>query len=236
MQHVTNSVVKLLKNFKNLVFPSFCLACREEETDEKQFFCVRCLLDFPYTDHLENPNNKVVEAFYGRIPIAFGGALLYFGKGGIVQEMMHRLKYERTPEIGMRLGEIAGEKLKKVIPIYQFEIVLPVPIHKKRLNTRGYNQSAVFGKTLAAAAGLPFDEHAFIKHEHTESQTKKTRAERIKNVENSFSVVHPESIKGRHILLVDDVITSGATLEACGKILLANGAAKVSVFSIAVGK
>ena len=236
MQRVTNYVVKLLKNFKNLIFPSFCLACREEEIEENRFFCVRCLLDFPYTDHLENPNNKVVEAFYGRIPITFGGALLYFGKGGIVQEMMHRLKYEQTPEIGTRLGEIAGEKLRSLVPIHHFEVVVPVPIHRKRLHTRGYNQSAVFGRALADASGIPFDEHSFIKHEHTESQTKKTRAERIKNVENSFSVIHPERVKGRHILLVDDVITSGATLEACGKILLAHGAAKISVFSIAVGK
>lgn len=217
-----------------LLFPRLCIGCQEKEVDKGQFFCASCMVQVSFTDHFDQENNAVVQHFYGRIPLDHGAALVLFSEGGVVQKMIHRLKYNRDLSVGAFFGEYGGKLLQQPSKFNKIDLVLPVPLHISKLHQRGYNQSDVFGQALANTIKIPYDNRVLIKILNTSSQTRKSRQSRIDNVQNSIAITDKEKIRGKHILLVDDVITTGATLEVCGKILLDNGARSVSVLSIAL--
>ncbi len=169
----------------------------------------------------------------GRLPIRHGWAFLKFQKGGVVQHLLHQLKYNNCPEIGERLGRAYGHELAETSLATEFDLIVPVPLHKSRLRQRGYNQSAHFAKGLSEALNVPWDESISIRTRATASQTRKGRADRWENVREVFAVKTRVPVQGRRILLVDDVITTGATLEACGQHLLDHGCESVSVACIA---
>ena len=169
----------------------------------------------------------------GRLPIRHGWAFLKFQKGGIVQRLLHQLKYNDCPEIGERLGKAYGRDLSATSLAREFDLIVPVPLHRSRLRQRGYNQSAHFAKGLSETLQIPWDESISMRTQATASQTRKNRRERWENVRQGFAIKKAESVLGKRILLVDDVITTGATLEACGRHLLDCGCASVSVACIA---
>lgn len=169
----------------------------------------------------------------GRLPIRHGWAFLKFQKGGVVQRLLHQLKYNNCPEIGERLGKAYGRELSDTLLAGEFDLIVPVPLHRSRQRQRGYNQSAYFAKGLSEALQVPWDESISIRTHATASQTRKNRADRWENVRHVFDVRTAISVQGKRILLVDDVITTGATLEACGQHLLDCGCASVSVACIA---
>lgn len=229
----------MLKDFVidliHLFYPKLCVACARERPPGESIFCFNCLLDLPKTRyHLEN-GNKFEEHFYGRVPLHFGSSYFHFTHGGKVQEMLHGLKYESRPWIGRVLGQGYAQDLMDDNKWPDPDIILPVPLHPRKKRKRGYNQSMEFGKGLAIRTNCPISEKFLRRSKWTPSQTGLDRDSRIKNMRSAFQVHATSKLEGKHILLVDDVITTGATLEACALPLIKYGVSKISMLTIAIG-
>jgi ComF family protein len=225
------------KDFLDFLFPQNCACCEQLLVANEEVICTLCRNDLPLTDsHLSN-ENPVKKLFYGRARIENAMALLVFQKKGITQHLMHSLKYKGNEEVGAVLGNWVAENLKQTRWHSKIEAVVPVPLHKKRLRERGYNQVEGFGKTIASALKTPFNNKCLIKTHAAKTQVFKNLAARFKNVEHSFRITEKETekakLKGKHILLVDDIITTGATLETCANRLLEIPGTKVSIAAMA---
>lgn len=225
----------LLADLLALFFPSTCLACSEPLVTGEEHLCTGCRAELPYTDyHLLPPaQNPLARRFWGKLPVQHTLSYLRFLRHGRVQHLLHQLKYQGKSQIGSALGMLYGAELSSVGLATEFDLVVPVPLHRRKLARRGYNQAEAFARGLAAALPCTSAAHALRRTDHTASQTRKGRAERWQNVATVFEVAEAEAVLGRHVLLVDDVLTTGATLEACGAALLAAGARAVSIATIA---
>ncbi len=225
----------LLADFWALFFPRPCLACREPLLAGEAHLCTACRTELPYTDyHLLPPaQNPLARRFWGKLPVHHTLSYLRFLRYGRVQELLHQLKYRGQSQVGNALGQLYGAELAAAGLAREFDLIVPVPLHRRKLARRGYNQAEAFATGLALALPCPSAAHTLRRTEHTASQTRKSRAARWQNVATVFEVAKPEDITGRRILLVDDVLTTGATLEACGAVLLAAGAQAVSIATIA---
>ncbi|WP_158825346.1 ComF family protein [Mucilaginibacter lacusdianchii] len=222
-----------LANFINLLFPQLCQACKTTLLGTEHLICTDCLYHLPYTNFYNQPDNIVAKQFWGKVDLQAACALLYFEKGGKVQELMHNFKYNNAPQIGNKLGEITGSLLVQN-PIYNtVDAIVPVPLHKKRLRKRGYNQSACFAEGLAKKLQAQVSETNLIRKVNTETQTLKSRFARFENMKEVFAIHKPEQLTGKHILLVDDIVTTGSTLEACAQALLTVPNIKLSIATIA---
>jgi ComF family protein len=224
------------KDLVHVLFPDLCLSCNKEPKTAEAYFCVSCLHQMPYTDHFEVLENEVVKHFKGRVKLAHGAAILRFKEGSIVQNILHQLKYKERKEIGEVFGKIGAEKLTNSQLFRMPDIIIPVPIHKNKQRKRGYNQSSIFGKSLGNSCNVMFREDIIVKTKETESQTGKSRTDRVSNVKNGFDVLYPNSLKSRNVLIVDDVITTGATLEAVIQLVWQCQPESVSVLSIAAAE
>ena len=223
-----------LHDFIGLFYPNLCLACGDNLPPFDEIICLKCQFKLPRTgfhEHLENP---FTERFWGRVRIESGAALYYYTKGGKVQQLIHRLKYEHRPQIGYKLGQLYGRQLKEAAAFTEIDAIVPVPLHPRKKHQRGYNQAAEFGRGLAEAMDVPQFAHALARRSYTSTQTRKSRTERLENVLQAFLVNRPEQVRGRHLLLVDDVMTTGATLEACATRLLEVPDTKLSLATIAI--
>lgn len=220
-------------DFVSLLFPELCQACGESLVTGEEVLCLDCRYNLPFTDFHLKTNNMVAQQFWGKINLEGAYAMCYFAKGGRVQHMMHNFKYKGVKKIGNLLGNIAGERLLKSPVFKSVEVIVPVPLHKNRLRKRGYNQSMCFAEGLAEKMGIPVDEHNLIRLRATETQTHKSRFSRFENMQEVFTLANPEALSNKHILLVDDVVTTGSTLEACGTELLKAEGTKLSIATIA---
>lgn len=223
----------LSNDFLSLFFPPYCLGCSGPLVKGEEILCTECLTELPKTNYHTRFDNPVLNRLAGRLPIRHGWAFLSFKKGGMVQHLLHQLKYNNCPEIGERLGRVYGRELAEGSTPWEFDLIVPVPLHKSRLRKRGYNQSACFAKGLSESLQIPWDESISIRNKATGTQTRKNRAERWENVRHVFAINPKVSLERKRVLLVDDVITTGATLEACGQHLLDCGCASISVACIA---
>ena len=225
----------LATDFLGLFFPQACLACQEPLVAGEQHLCTGCRAELPYTDYHRLPpaQNPLGRRFWGKLPVVHTLSYLRFLRHGRVQHLLHQLKYQGQQEVGKALGQLYGAELAAAGLGPEFDLIVPVPLHRRKLARRGYNQADAFAAGLAAALPCPWSATALRRTEHTASQTKKNRAERWQNVATVFEVAVPQAVAGRHILLVDDVLTTGATLEACGAALLAAGASAISIATIA---
>lgn len=187
----------------------------------------------PQTGYHLQPDNPIARLFWGRIPIHTAASYYFFKKSGKVQQLLHELKYGNQPEIGEEIGELYGPELLKAPLFSDADLIIPVPLHAERLASRGYNQSETFANGLARGMRNSAANDLLIRNIHTESQTRKGRFARWQNVHEAYSIVRPERLLNKHILLVDDVITTGATIEACAKRLFQSGVAKITIASIA---
>lgn len=222
-----------LGNFINLLFPRLCQACNSSLLGSEQLLCTHCLFNLPYTDFHLHPDNAVARQFWGKLDLQGVYALLYFEKGGRVQHLMHQLKYKNMPAIGNRLGAIAGEQLLQTTIFSNVDAIIPVPLHKSRMRERGYNQSTHFAQGLAQKLNAPVVEHQLIRGIKTATQTRKNRFERFTNMQQVFTITNSEALQEKHVLLVDDIITTGSTLEACAQELLKIPGLKLSIAAIA---
>jgi ComF family protein len=212
----------LFSDFISLFYPNYCYGCKGALVKGEDTLCTRCLFDLPKTNYHKNSSNPLKERLAGRLNLDHALAFLKFRKEGIVQHLLHELKYNNRPEVGIRLGRQYGYELKQN-NIDNFDLIVPVPLHESRKRKRGYNQSSKFAEGLSQSLGVLWDEHISLRKTSTATQTRKTKAERWNNVKDVFDVRGTTSIKNKHILLVDDVITTGATIEACGSHLLEQG-------------
>ena len=222
----------IFRDFLNLFFPDVCVVCRERLSDGEQHICTDCLLLLPKTNFHLQPDNRLEQFFAGRISFQHIVAYAYFVKGGSIQHIIHELKYNHNPLIGSFIGELCGENIKDSDFISTIDLLVPVPLHPKRQKERGYNQSFEICKGISAIAGIPIDNETLIRKINNPSQTKNARFDRWKNVEDIFSVINRNTFENKHILLVDDVITTGSTLESCAKEILRSEGSKVSIYAV----
>ena len=218
----------------DLLYPRLCLACNKEVRPTKGILCVHCQYELPETRQWLQLENAFTEVFWGRVPIVSGAALYFFSKMGRVQHLVHQLKYEHKPEIGWQLGLQLGVRLRGQAHFQKIDGIVPVPLHPKKQQVRGYNQAEELGKGIAQAMDLPIWPAALVRQENSGSQTRKSRQERAHNVQQVFALGQGEGLAGQHILLVDDVLTTGATLETCASLIANIPGVQVSLATLAM--
>ena len=227
---------ELSEDFISLIYPHFCEGCLGPLVKGEDILCTNCLSDLPRTNMHLDVNNPLALKFRGRIPMLGAAAFLRFRKRGKVQRMLHSLKYKNRPEVGFKLGFVYGSDLVDTGFIDPFDLILAVPLHPSRLRSRGYNQSDEWARGLSATAGIPFVAGALRRVRNTRTQTTRTKLSRWENVSEVFTVTDPQVVVGKNVLLVDDVVTTGATLESCGRTLLEAGCTGLGVVCIAMAQ
>ena len=227
------SFLQPLNDFFNLIYPNLCVVCNNHLVSQEKLVCTSCLYNMPKTNFHLDIENPVSQLFWGRTKIEFATAFFFYSKGSSYQHMMHQFKYHGCKEIGYVLGQYFGSQLRESV-FRETELVVPVPLHQSKLKKRGYNQSEYIARGIARALEKEVDVKTLIRAVATSTQTRKSRFERWKNVERIFVVSNPDLFAGRHILLVDDVVTTGSTLEACANAILEIHGTRVSIATLAV--
>lgn len=222
-----------ISDFISLIFPRICAACGNSLWKKEVGLCHFCEYHLPKTNFHLDPENPVTRLFWGRVPVETGAAFLFFNKGSKVQRLVHQLKYKGRKDIGIYLGELYGQSLKYAPLFGAAYAIIPVPLHKKKYMQRGYNQSEQFAIGLSGSMNIPVNRHLLTRTKATETQTRKSRFNRYQNVKEIFTVIDPDEWAGRHLILVDDVITTGATLESCIQALSVIPRVRISIACIA---
>lgn len=228
--------MKIFKEVFAIFFPELCLGCNGCLASHESIICLTCRHDLPLTNFSFEENNLIEKSFYGRIPLENATSLFYFFKKGNVQRLIHELKYNKQQQVGTFIGDWLGEQLAESRRFETVDCIIPVPLHPKKLKKRGYNQVTTFGESLSKKLAIPYRENILIRVSSTKTQTKKMRLERWKNVEELFHVENNFALANKHILLIDDVITTGATLEACYDALSHTKNLKISIACMAYTK
>lgn len=224
----------MLTDFLNLLFPNLCIVCGESLHKHEQQLCINCIHGIPKTNYHLVTNNPIEKRFWGKTPIHRGTAYFFFQKGSPYQKILHSLKYRGNQEVGEVLGKYAAEELRDLVDFNTIDVIIPVPLHPKKRKTRGYNQSECIGKGLSKILEKPIDTTSLIRIRENTTQTKKSVFERYENTEGIFILQNQNNLTGKHVLLVDDVLTTGSTLEACVRVLIEIEGIKVSIFTLAV--
>jgi ComF family protein len=226
----------MLNDFISLIFPNQCYGCNNVLSKQETGICVNCFANLPRTNYEKDFENPVAKLFWGRLQLVYGLSAFQFNKKGVIQKLMHELKYKNATIVGEILGRELGETVSKSkIPI-PVDAIISVPLHPKKLRQRGYNQSDFIAKGVAEVLNKPILSQAVERTFYSTSQTKKGRYARWENVDEIFNIKQPDILKGQHILVVDDVVTTGATLESCCSAILKVEATQVSIATIASGR
>ncbi len=218
----------------NLFFPVVCEACNNVLVDNELVVCTKCRHDLPVTNFHFNDADNVKKVVYGRVKLVQATALLHFSKRGVVQQMLHNLKYRGHQDISGFLGRWLGAELKTIEAYKQVDVVVPVPLYKTKLRQRGYNQVEQFGKAIAKALNADYSDEVLIKTKSTKTKVFEGRLSRWNDDRAVFAISDTQSLRGKHILLVDDIITTGATVEACATELLKIDNIKLSLATMAI--
>ena len=226
----------MFESIINLFFPKVCSGCSSFLLSNENVICTVCRHDIPLTNHHLNPENDAFKKFYGRIPVVHTSALFYFHKKGIVQELIHNLKYKGHEEIGTILGEWYAEDLKTIDLLQSVDEIIPVPLHRRKLKERGYNQVTAFGKALSSGLNIDYNGSILVRNVYSKTQSKKNLLGRTEGIESTFDVFFTEKDHNKHFLLIDDVITTGSTLEACSRALLKIPGSKISIVCMAMAQ
>jgi len=205
----------MFADFFNLIYPRLCAACNQALLKEEYCICTSCQFKLPKTNFHLDKDNEVAKVFWGRIPVEMAAAYLKFSKKSKVQHLLHELKYKGNKEVGQFIGKLYGFELKEAPLFSGIDFIIPVLLHPKKLKKRGYNQSEWIAKGLSESMNIPLITEILYRNIDSQTQTKKTRYNRWENVGDIFSIKDTELVAGKNILLVDDVITTGATIEAC---------------------
>lgn len=233
MTKILKDIRQGFKDMFELFFPRICSACAINLQNHEQIICNSCLYSLPKTNYHEKEENPVSQMFWGRTKVKYATAFYYFNKGSVFQKLIHKLKYKDEKEIGYALGLYFGSFLKNSM-FKDVDIVLPVPLHPKKERSRGYNQSEWISLGISESMEKEHSTNNLYRNTHKESQTKKNRFERYENVSSVFSLHSPDKFKNKHVLLIDDVITTGSTIEGCIQALNHAPDITVSVATLAV--
>jgi ComF family protein len=217
----------------HVFYPSLCFGCNNELIQGDQFLCLQCHTELALTEFEEIRDNPVEKLFWGRAEIPFAASTFYYIDNTPLQQIIHHIKYKQEKELGIHMGEIMGIHGSGLFTEFEIECCIPMPLHPKKEYKRGYNQATLLCEGIFRQTGIRYNEKALVRNENTRTQTKKSRIERWENVASVFDVVEPSSIKDKHIVVVDDVITTGASTEACVNTLMQHGAKTVGVYSLA---
>jgi len=215
----------------HLIFPHVCDGCGSDIVDERSSLCMKCIAEMPETNFHLHANNPIEKIFWGRLPIISATSQYYFVKESMMQQLLHQLKYKGNKELGKQLGRLMGHDLNKTSRFNRIDLLVPLPLFPLKEKRRGYNQATILCEGMAEVMDVEISRDIIIRTQFTETQTRKGRLERWQNMEGKFELTNPEKIRNKNILLVDDVITTGATLEACGHELL-QATSKVSIATL----
>lgn len=228
-----NFAKQYLTDFINLFFPHVCEGCGSDIVEQHNLLCAKCFSILPETGFFGIKENPVSKIFYGRIKVENAGAAFYFTKNSLIQHLLIQLKYRSNKDIGILLGKLTGIQIQKNNFYDSVDFIIPLPLNKKKEQKRGYNQALLISNGIAEVLKKPVIENAVIRSVFTETQTQQNRVNRWQNMEDVFVVDNSATFQGKHILLVDDVVTTGATLEACGSKILNISGTKLSIATVA---
>lgn len=226
-------IYDLLDDFLGLLFPRICYGCGNHLMRNENVICTECHVVIPQTGYHTQPGNPVEQLFWGRCLIDRAAAYSFYNKGSRVRRLIHSFKYKGVKEIGAELGRIYGSQLKSSGFLDGIEFILPVPLHPSKERKRGFNQSRVISESISSVSDIEVLSDVLVRTSRTQTQTKRSRYDRWTNIEGRFHVISPDKLKGKHILLVDDVITTGATIESCVQELAGIEDMTVSVAALA---
>ena len=228
-------LTEYLADLLELFYPNVCLACAEKLLKGEDIICFKCQRELPQTDHWQDAENAMAKRFWGRVELQGAAALFQFQKGEHVQHLLHQLKYRGRQDVGEHLGKMLGRLLLDPNNIIKdVDLIVPVPLHWKKQRKRGYNQCDPIAKGISEVTQVPYANHALVRVRENVSQTQKSRFDRWGNVAEIFTLSDAHLLEGKHVLLVDDVMTTGATAEACLQTILSVENTKVSFVAIAV--
>ena len=210
-----SNLSKILNDVNTFVLPETCFGCNAVLYRGEPLLCAFCRNELPLTEYDFTHENAADRLFYGHPGVKKASAMCFYHENGMVQQLIHALKYRKVEKIGVFLGSWYGALLRREAALQKVDCVFPVPLHRKKERKRGYNQCSGFGREIARALGVAFTELQLVRRQDSPTQTSKNRWQRWKGTTGTFSVPHPECLEGKNILLVDDVITTGATLGAC---------------------
>lgn len=228
-----NFIKNIADSISHLLFPHNCLGCSTDIINDKDLLCAKCAYQMPATKYFNALDNPVDRAFYGRIRIENAAAGFYYTQESLVQHLMVQLKYKGNKEVGFYLGRLIAYELQNADRYKDVEVLIPLPLNAKREFKRGYNQAMEICKGIASIWHKPIINDAVIRTVNNDTQTHENRINRWLNVDGIFMVTNPAAIAGKHVLLVDDVVTTGATIESCGSVILKIPNTKLSVACVA---
>lgn len=223
----------MLHAVMHLFYPHVCKGCGSDILEDENLLCLHCINTLPHTNFALHANNPVEKIFWGRLPLASAMSEFYFAKGTVIQHLVHEFKYKGNKDVGMYLGAMMGSSFVSNNRISNIDALVPLPLYADKEHKRGFNQSAILCDGISEVMNIPVITGNVIRKRFTNTQTKKHRAERWENVQGSFEISNSSQLTGKHILLVDDVVTTGATLEACGREILNINDVRLSVATLA---
>lgn len=225
-----------LRDIADFFFPRTCRVCGKVLLHNEEYLCMQCMLDMPRTDFALKPDNAMAQLFYGKLPIERAVAYFYFAKGSDYRRLIHRIKYNGEKECGYYLGVMMARELSSTDVFEGIDYIVPVPLHRKKQRKRGYNQSEWIAQGIADELGVELCAEALVCRTQRESQTQKSIYERYLATREAFELLPDTELVGAHVLLVDDVVTTGATLLACGEALIKGGVRQISLATLAAAK
>lgn len=226
--------MSLIEDFISLFFPHYCFTCQKALVQGERYICTHCIADLPKTEYHLHAENPIKSKLLNITTLQHGMSYVKFIKGGKIQKLLHRIKYANNPEIGETLGMWYGYDLRSAN--ITFDMIVPIPLHPKKLKKRGYNQSDYFAAGLSKTLQIPWSNQVLTRNIDTSTQTRKSKVERWQNVEDIFVISQDQDLSNKHILLVDDVITTGSTLESCAMQLEKLDNVQISVATIAMAE
>ncbi|MDR2627982.1 MAG: ComF family protein [Dysgonamonadaceae bacterium] len=226
----------LIDALLSIIYPDVCCICSKSLVEGEKHICLYCLYKLPQTNYHLRLSNPAEECFRGRFIYQRVSSFFRFEKEGNVQKLVHRIKYKDDEALGVRCGRLMADKMIDSGFFSGIDLIVPVPLHKKKMKKRGYNQSEAIARGVSERCGIPVNNDSLIKFKSNTTQTKKGRYERWLNAMDVFAVLHPETFSGKHVLLIDDVLTTGATLESCARQILTCEDVKISILTLSISR